>query len=134
MKTEFFIPMLPPETTHQTKQVAVVKGKPQFYEPTELKEARSKLSAHLARHVPPVKYTGAIRVIVKWCFPITGKHQDGEYKITKPDLDNAVKLLMDVMVSLGFFKDDAIVSSLILEKFWAAKPGIYISIESLEGR
>lgn len=30
---EFFMPMIPPETTHQQKKVSVVNGKPHFYEP-----------------------------------------------------------------------------------------------------
>ncbi|MFA7216275.1 MAG: RusA family crossover junction endodeoxyribonuclease, partial [Bacillota bacterium] len=96
MRTEFFMPMIPPTMTHQEKQVAVVKGKPKFYEPAELKAVRSKLMAHLGQHVPETKYTTAVRLVTKWCFPITGKHKDGEYKTTKPDLDNSFKMFADV--------------------------------------
>ena len=70
-----------------------------------------KLQAHLARHVPEHKYIKAIRVTVKWLFPITGKHYDGEYKITKPDTHNLNKMLFDVMEDLGYFKNDAMVAS-----------------------
>lgn len=50
--TEFFMPMKKvPTITHQQKQVAVVNGKPVFYEPDELKAARAKLMAHLGQHV-----------------------------------------------------------------------------------
>jgi len=131
MKTKFFMPMLPPTMTHQEHQVTCKGGKPVFYEPAELKAVRSKLTAHLAGHVPEQKYTKAIRVIVKWCFPITGKHQDGEYKATKPDTHNLNKMLFDVMTDLGYWKDDALVVSEIIEKFWAAVPGIYIAIEEV---
>lgn len=131
MRTEFFVAMIPPTTTHQEKQVRVVSGKPVFYEPTDLKAARVKLMAYLAKHVPDEKYTTAIRVIVKWCFPITGKHKDGDYKHTKPDSHNLNKLLFDVMTDLGYWTDDALVASEIIEKFWASKPGIYIGIEKL---
>lgn len=131
-KTEFFLPMKRvPTTTHQEKQVKVVNGKPVFYEPDELKAARKKLQAHLGGHVPDEPYTGAVRLLVKWCFPITGKHKNGEYKTSKPDTDNLQKLLKDVMTGLKFWKDDALVASEIVEKFWAEVPGIYISIESL---
>jgi Holliday junction resolvase RusA-like endonuclease len=123
--------MIPPTVTHQEKQVHVVKGKPVFYEPPELIKARSKLSAHLTKHIPVTTYTGPVRLVTKWCFP-RGKHQDGEYKATKPDTDNLQKLLKDVMTDLGFWKDDALVASEIVEKFWAEIPGIYISISSLE--
>lgn len=132
MNISFFLPMKPPTTTHQEKAVTVVNGKPVFYEPSELKAARAKLEAHLAQHKPEKKYTGAVRLVVKWCFP-RGKHKDGEYKKTKPDTDNLQKLLKDVMTDLGFWKDDALVASEIIEKFWAEIPGIYISITELEG-
>ena len=131
MRTEFFVAMLPPTKTHQEKQVRVINGKPQFYEPAELQAVRSKLTAHLAPYKPENKYTSAVRLLVKWCFPMTGKHQDGEYKTTKPDTDNLQKMLKDVMTDLGFWTDDALVASEIIEKFWAKLPGIYIKIESL---
>lgn len=133
MTTEFFLPMQPPTVTHQEKQVHVVNGKPVFYEPPELKAARAKLQAHLGQHVPSKKYTGAVRLLVKWCFPVLGKHHDGEYKKTKPDTDNLQKLLKDVMTDLKYWTDDALVASEITEKFWAEIPGIYISISDLEG-
>jgi Holliday junction resolvase RusA-like endonuclease len=131
MNLSFFLPMKPPTVTHQEKQVHVVNGKPVFYEPPELKAARSKLAAHLAKHKPDPKYTGAVRLLVKWCFP-KGKHKANTYKTTKPDTDNLQKLLKDVMTDLGFWKDDALVASEITEKFWADVPGIYISISDLE--
>jgi Holliday junction resolvase RusA-like endonuclease len=131
-KTDFFLPIIPPTKTHQEKQVTVVNGKPVFYEPVELKAVRSKLQAHLAGHVPGVKYSGSIRLITKWCFPISGKHINGEYKTSKPDTDNLQKMLKDVMTDLGYWKDDAQVASEIIEKFWSEVPGIYISIEELK--
>lgn len=131
---EFFIPMIPPQTTHQQKKVRVVMNKqgkhvPQFYEPEDLKAARAKLMGALGKHIPKKTYESAVRLIVKWCFPLIGKHKNGEYKQTKADLDNLQKLLNDCMTDLGFWVDDALVASLITEKFWADLPGIYIKIE-----
>jgi len=120
-----------PTTTHQMKKASIKNGKIVFYEPAELKAVRSKLEAHLSWHVPKQKYTTAIRVVVKWLFPLNGKHTDGEYKTTRPDLDNMTKLLSDVCTFLGFWTDDALISSLVVEKFWSDKPGIYICIEDL---
>jgi len=132
MTVEFFIPMKkPPTTTHQQKQVSVVKGKPIFYEPAGLKAARAKLMAHLGKHTPDKRYNNPVRLYVKWLFPLTGKHTNGEYKYTKPDIDNSQKLLFDCMTDLGFWKDDSLVVSLIAEKFWAELPGIYIKIEEV---
>lgn len=131
MQTEFFLHIIPPRITHQEKKVSVVNGKPVFYNPPELKAARQKLEAHLGQHVPDQEYVGAVRLIVKWCFP-RGDHKDGEYKKTKPDTDNLQKMLKDVMTDLHYWKDDALVASEIVEKFWADIPGIYISISELE--
>lgn len=127
----FFLPMIPPTTTHQQKQVTVRNGKPVFYEPEDLKKARSKLMAHLGQHVPKEKIEGPVHFTVKWLFPITGSHTDGEYKATKPDLDNSNKLLQDCMTDLGFWVDDALVASELAQKFYAEKPGIFIQIERL---
>lgn len=124
--------IIPPTKTHQEKQIAVINGKPHPYEPAELKAVRAKLKAHLAGHIPTVMYTSGVRLITKWCFPISCKHKDGEYKTTRPDTDNLQKLLKDVMTDLGYWTDDSLVASEIIEKFWARIPGIYIAIEELE--
>lgn len=128
---EFFMAMNPPTITHQEKQVHVVNGKPVFYEPDELKATRQKLEAHLGKHVPEDPYRKGVRLITKWCFPSGGRHGNGEYRITKPDTDNLQKLLKDCMTHVGFWEDDALVASEIVEKFWSEIPGIYIRIEEL---
>jgi len=131
MVTDFFMAIIPPTKTHQEKQVRVVNGKPVFYEPQELKVVREKLRAHLGRHVPEEKFTGPVRLTTWWCFPVTGNHCNGEYKISRPDTDNMVKMLKDVMTELHFWKDDAQVASEVIEKYWAELPGIYVKVESL---
>lgn len=130
METQFFMAMVPPTVTHQEKKVSVKNGKPVFYEPQELADAREKLTANLSRHVPDKKYVSGVRLVVKWCFP-KGRHKNGEYRITKPDTDNLQKLLKDCMTACGYWSDDALVASEITEKFWADVPGIYIRIEEL---
>ena len=132
--TEFFMPMIPPTVTHQEKDVAVINGKPVIYEPPELKDARAKLEAHLAKHRPGKPLSCGVRLTTKWLFPDkSGKHYDGEYRKTKPDNDNLQKLLKDCMTHLGFWKDDALVASEHTEKFWVvtSPSGIYIKIEEL---
>ena len=44
--------MIPPTKTYQEKKIAVVKGKPVFYEPPEVKAVREKLTAHLSYYAP----------------------------------------------------------------------------------
>lgn len=129
-RCEFFMPMVPPTVTHQEKKWRVVNGKPVPYEPDEVKSARAKLRAHLGRFRPVAPARGGVALVVKWCFP-RGEHADGEYRITKPDVDNLQKLLMDCMTAEGFWGDDAQVASLVVEKFWAEVPGIYIQVREV---
>lgn len=131
MRIEFFLPMLPPTATHQEQAVRVVKGKPVFYDPPELKAARAKLTAHLAGHRPERPLEGAVRLVAKWCFPLSGDHWDGEYRTARPDTDNLQKLLKDCMTRVGFWKDDAQVACEVAEKFWAEVPGIYVCAEEI---
>ena len=133
MKISFFLPMRIPTVTHQEQRIAVRKGKPAVYDTPELKEARARFAAHLSKHAPAEKLKGPIRLIVKWCFPMMAGHTDGEYKITKPDTDNTIKLFKDCMTRAGFWVDDALVASELTEKFWAGVPGVFVKIETIEG-
>lgn len=129
---QFFLPMDPPTATHQMKRVDTRGWKPRFYEPESVQDARAKFTAHLAPKAPAEPLIGPVRLTVKWLFPITGKRVDGQWKYTKPDTDNLLKLLKDVMSKCGFWLDDAQVASEINEKFWAETPGIFIAVEELE--
>lgn len=128
---EFFMPMRIPNTTHQMKQVAVVNGKPHFYEPQGLQDARKKLKAYLGMHRPSEALTGAVRLVTKWVYESNGKHQADTWKTTRPDTDNMVKLLKDCMTEEGFWKDDAQVASEITEKFYGQHEGIYVRVEEI---
>jgi len=130
-RMEFFCPMIPPTVTAQMHKIDARGKKPRVYDPPEVAQARAKLLSAVCRHMPPTPFTGPVSLLVKWCFPITGQHRDGEYRITKPDTDNLQKLLKDVMTHSGFWADDAQVCREIVEKFWATIPGIYIRVEAL---
>lgn len=124
----FFVDMIPPTVTAQEHKIAIIKGKPVIYDTPEIKQAKSKLISHLKVFSPQEPYNGALHFRVKWCFPVKGKHRNGEYKISKPDTDNLQKMLKDCMTKLGFWKDDAQVALEIVEKFWAERPGLYIEV------
>lgn len=129
---QFFLAMDPPTKTQQEHRAGIRQnGKPYFYEDRDLKENRAKLYKALLPFAPAKPYETAVRLVVKWCFPCKG-HSNGQYKTTKPDTDNLNKMLKDEMTKLGFWKDDALVASEIIEKFWADIPGIFISIEEIK--
>ena len=128
MRIQFFEPMIPPTVTHQEKKFTARHGKLVAYEPPELKDARAKLMAYIGKHRPEKPLEGPVLLDVLWLFPITGNHQDGEAKITKPDTDNLQKLLKDVMTDLGFWKDDAQVYDERVIKRYADESGIAIYV------
>lgn len=145
-KISFFMDMLPPTTTHQTKKAGVnSKGKIFFYESGMLKSARQKLAAHLAPHAPDRPLEGPVQLLAKWLFPIktnTNRHNKNkqeptqnntnwEWRTTKPDTDNLQKLLKDVMTDVGFWRNDAQVCSEIVQKVNTERTGIYIEITPL---
>lgn len=126
-KIEFFLPMIPPTATAQEHKLDTRGKRPRVYDPPAVCEARAKLTAYLAARTPQEPFEGAVRLVVKWCFP-RGRHPDGAYKTTQPDTDNLQKLLKDCMTRLGYWHDDAQVASEIVEKFWAEIPGIYVVV------
>lgn len=132
MEMTFFVALEDvPTCTHQQKKVRVNRGIPIFYEPEKLKKTRVLLMERLDEHKPDEPMHGPLRLVVTWCFKKKGKHVDGEYKTTKPDVDNMLKLLQDCMTRLGYWDDDRFVVSLISEKYWADVPGIYIEIKEM---
>lgn len=129
---EFFIPMKKiPTVTHQQKKVRVIRGKPQFYEPDELKETRTMFMELLAPYAPEEPMDGPLRLTTKWLFPKIKGTTNAQYKHTKPDTENLLKLPKDCMQELGFFVNDSRVASEITEKFWADTVGIYVRLENL---
>lgn len=129
----FFIEMNPPTATAQEKKVTVVGGKPRYYDPAPVKEARKKLTGKLIFHRPDTPLTGPLALTTLWLFPKGKSHKNGEWRSTKPDTDNLQKLLKDCMTKCGFWKDDAQVVRETVEKRWSDDPaGIYIEIEELE--
>lgn len=130
---EFFVSMKPPTATAQEKKVRVVHGKPMFYDPAPVKEAKRLLVGHLSGHSPDTPMEGPVSLRVLWLFPKGKTHKNGEWRVTKPDTDNLQKLLKDCMTKCGFWKDDAQVVREVVEKRWSDDPtGIYIEVEALE--
>ena len=132
---KFFVNCNPPTATAQEKKVALVKGRVVFYEPSNLKAAKSQLTFHLLRHRPKEPLKGPLSLTVLWLFPKGKNHKDGTWRITRPDTDNLEKRLKDCMTRCGFWKDDAQVVKEHVEKKWSENPvGIGIEIVELEGK
>ena len=133
MIMHFFVNMNPPTKTQQEHRIGKRKdGSMYVYEDRDLKEVRRNLYKAVLPFAPEKPLTGPLQLVVKWCFPLTGNHLIGEYKTSKPDTDNLNKMLKDEMTAAGFWKDDALVASEIIEKFWAEPSGIFVEIKELK--
>lgn len=125
---QIFLQMIPPTTTAQQKKINT-KTK-NIYANINVVDAKNKYRAHLAKYVPKEPLVGALSLLVVWGFP-AGKHKNGEPCTNKPDLDNANKMLQDVMQELGFFKDDKNIVQLNLSKIWTWHPGVMIELKKV---
>ena len=130
---QFFMPMIPPTVTHQEKKTTVNKttGKIVYYEPSELKDARAKLTAALLPHRPAFALTGPLHLQTAWLFQADEKHPAGTWKTSKPDTDNLQKMFKDIMTDLGFWTDDALVCLESVSKSYDDVPGIFVQIKQL---
>ena len=120
--------MIPPTTTAQEKKINYKTKK--VYSAPAVVDAKAKYRAHLAKYRPDHPMTGPLYMNVIWCFPM-GKHAGG-YCTDKPDLDNANKLLQDVLQELGFFEDDKQIAKLQLTKIYAEDPCVMIFLEECD--
>lgn len=129
---EFFEPMRLPTKTHN-ELMPVRRGKGLgIIKTPELTEVEANWRAHLARHAPETPIAGPVAVTVRLLYGLPeGKGQFAP-KTTKPDVDNVMKTLLDVMADLGFFGDDAKVASLAVTKAWGEPQGVYVKVERIE--
>ena len=106
MNDRFFLSLDPPRVTGQMKGLNFEERR--VYTKPQVLEAEALFAWHLKRHVPKEPLKGALRLAVTFFFGYSGKsHGDGEWKTTRPDTDNLIKVLKDTMTKLRFWDDDA---------------------------
>lgn len=134
----FKLKMNPPTATAQQKGERVIGGYIHHYKKKNVRDAEALLRDALLPYIPDAPIEGKpIRLIVHWMFPYpksARKHAPGvnRWKITRPDTDNLNKLLKDVMTDMGFWKDDALICSECIHKYYDDEPGIMISITTVK--
>jgi len=126
----FFLPMKVPTKTFQEKKLRTVKGRAVLYTPPELMEIRQKYISALMPYAPPVPAEGPISLYLMFCFK-DEKHKLGTPKITKPDLDNLEKGLVDCMTKCNFWNDDSQICLEYISKSYEIHEGIYIEVVQL---
>ena len=134
----FHLPIVPPKATSQTKRLVMVGGKPRFFPTKDHQQAEGDLLALCAEHAPPAPLEGPVSLSVSFTFPWRKSETKKRRARTllpndkRPDLDNLVKLIGDVLTKLRFYNDDGQVSTLLVSKWWGDNVGISVSIENQE--
>lgn len=126
-----------PKGTAQQKGTSVQGGRIHHYEKAVVRNQRQIYRNALVDALQdinrqPPRYEGPVYLNVHFFYSIKAKKRWGEWKISKPDCDNMVKLLQDVMADVGFFVNgDEQVASLKVSKTMAERPGISIEVGRL---
>ena len=131
MKIEFFQNLDKiPTVTAQQKGVNFKDKK--FYTKPEIRLVENLYKTMLIPYKPSVPMTGAVALKVSFRFPLSRGHHEGDYKTTKPDTDNMVKLLKDCMTMVGYWKDDSQVAYEVVKKTYSKDSGIYVCAETID--
>jgi len=136
MTIKFTIPGAP-KTTAQQKGIMVRNGRAMFFKKKKVCEEEARLILACKPHRPEWAFEGAVSAKITFVFPFTKaeerKHRGEEVwfttpKLTRPDVDNCAKTLMDVLTKQRFWVDDSQVTTLILHKLSGWTPAIHVEI------
>ena len=131
-----FLPTPPPNVTHNDLKayVTYVSSKPvaKIRKSDRLKAEEDRLRPYVAKIRPPKPLSGALRVTWKLAWPTDGKHNQGDAKTTRPDADNVVKTLNDLLETCRVIVNDAMICDLRVMKMYGNVPGIWVRIEEME--
>lgn len=129
MKIEFELSKMP--TTQQQKGISYRNGRPTFY--NRKGTTNQELKVALMKHKPRKEFEkGQLLILdIVFIYAVKKKKLWGEYKDTRPDLDNLLKNLQDYMTELGYYADDSQIVILAAQKFYGPKNKIEIGISEL---
>lgn len=132
---KFTLNIEPPKATAQQKGAFICNNKIRFFEKSKVKSAREILYSALLPYRPSDAMQGPVNLKVKFFFSYRKSEKKSITKnnliiphIVRPDLDNLEKLLLDVMTSMQFWKDDSQVCVKWTEKHFAPQGKIEIEI------
>lgn len=125
--------------TAQQKGAFVSGKRVMFYTKATVKAEHTRLYSACYPHRPAKPIEGPIYLEVAYVFPMTKAEikQHWEFidvvnfviwKLTRPDVDNCAKLMLDVLTDANFYHDDSQISDLILRKRSGCDPRIAVTI------
>lgn len=148
---KIYIPMVPKGTAQQ-KGMCVVPGrdggKPRIrhFKKKAITETTNVVQTALLSFQPESPLEGPLSVTWTFVFPWTESQRGtkaklaecdrvgADWKITRPDTDNLVKGIKDLLEPMMFLRDDAQIADEHVRKMHGNKPGIWIVITEMEFR
>ena len=131
-----FLPTPPPETTHNdlVAFVTYANCRPvaKIRKSDRLKAEEDRLRPYIAKIRPSKPLSGPLAVTWKLVWPTDGKHEQGEAKTTRPDADNVVKTLNDLLESCHVIANDAMICDTRVQKMYGDPAGIWVRVEEIE--
>lgn len=103
------------------------------YPSKSYKEAKAIYRKALKQFAPVVPYKAPISLKIGLNYPTKDKKKIDNFKTTKPDGDNLLKVIKDVMNELNYFEDDANVAIEEISRWWSTpdKGGIYVEVQEI---
>lgn len=128
MKIEFFEEFVPPTTTVQQRRQNSKGG----YLHDAGRKAKALWKAVLEKHAPEKPIAGPICLCVSVVWPHTKKNRNAGVlpKTTRPDGDNVLKMVKDVMTECGYWKDDAQVYWETIIREYGIITGVHVMINT----
>lgn len=130
MQINIWLPGQPATVTHQSG--TKISGH-RTYKTASLIGWENTLFRALEKFVPDEPLEGPILLQVTFGFKAKRKADLWKWKLTRPDTDNMIKTVKDVMTRMHFWKDDNQVVHEVCKKMYVDEPGIVIKIEKLCG-
>jgi len=138
---KIYIEGQPPTVTAQMKGARCVPHAggmiPRFYKTKNYKAAEQHYLSQMPQGVPARGPVGVrIRMSYAWraSEPKKNRAQGAMPKVTRPDVDNSVKIILDCLTKKCYWGDDAQVTELTAVKEFADTPGVEIHIWSIDGQ
>lgn len=125
---KIWIPGQPARVTHQSGTRYSRHG---TYKTKALKQWEQTLANAMEAMVPASPIQGPVKLAVSFRYKPSRTKDLMKWKVTRPDTDNMVKTLKDVMSRLHFWNDDSQVCYELTAKGWGHDPGILILVEEL---
>lgn len=122
-----------PTGTAQQKGESVVHGRIHHFEKANVRNQRAIYMQKIKEALEdigrePPNYEGPVGIKITFWYSIKDKKRHGQYKTSKPDLDNSCKLLLDCITASGIIKDDCQVAKLTLIKKLSDQAAVNIDI------